>query len=58
MYHPDGGNIALTARSDRSTTASWNGLLEPRDLHALAVEDFEVIDHGPPIELTYDCVRN
>jgi serine/threonine-protein kinase len=58
MYHADGGNIALTAQSDRHTTASWDGLLGPHDLAALAVEDFEVIDHGPPIELTYDCVRN
>ena len=58
MYHADGGNIALTAQSDRYTTAKWAGLLEPRDLSALEVEDFEVIDHGAPIELTYDCVRN
>jgi serine/threonine-protein kinase len=58
MYHADGGNIALTARSDRHTTATWDGLLDPHDLGLLAVEDFEVIDHGPPIELTYDCVRN
>jgi serine/threonine-protein kinase len=57
MYHADGGNIALTAASDRRTTAKWDGLLEPRDLSDLAVEDFDVIDHGPPIELTYDCVR-
>ncbi|MBK9033119.1 MAG: hypothetical protein IPL61_17925 [Myxococcales bacterium] len=58
MYHADGGNIALTAQSDRYTTAQWTGLLEPRDLAALTVEDFDVIDHGPPIELTLDCVRN
>ena len=57
MYHADGGNIALTAQSDRHTTATWDGLLGPRDLAALDVEDFEVIDHGPPIPLTYDCVR-
>ncbi len=57
MYHADGGNIALTAQSDRYTTAKWDGLLGPRDLAALQVEDFEVIDHGPPIELTLDCVR-
>jgi serine/threonine-protein kinase len=36
MYHADGGNIALTARSDRYTTAKWDGLLEPRDLADLA----------------------
>ncbi len=57
MYHADGGNIALTAQSDRFTTAKWDGLLEPRDLAALDVEDFEVIDHGAPVYVTYDCVR-
>jgi serine/threonine-protein kinase len=57
MYHADGGNIALTAQSDRHTTAKWDGLLEPRDLQALDVEDFEVIDHGAMIPLTYDCAR-
>jgi serine/threonine-protein kinase len=57
MYHADGGNIALTAQSDRHTTAKWDGLLGPRDLAALDVEDFEVVDHGAPIELTFDCVR-
>lgn len=57
MYHADGGNIALTAQSDRHTTAKWEGLLGPRDLAALDVEDFEVIEHGSSIALTYDCVR-
>jgi len=57
MYHADGGNIALTAQSDRYTTAKWDGLLGPRDLADLAVEDFDVIDHGPQVPLTLDCVR-
>ena len=57
MYHADGGNIALTAQSDKYTTAKWDGLLGPRDLGALRVEDFEVIDHGPMITLNYDCMR-
>jgi len=57
MALADGGNVALTARSDRFTAASWAGLLEPRDLEDLQPTDFEVIDTGPPIELTYDCVR-
>ena len=57
MYHADGGNIALTAASDRHTTAKWSGLLAPRDLAALKVTDFEVIDHGAPIALTFDCAR-
>jgi len=57
MYHADGGNIALTAATDRYTTAKWDGLLEAKDLSDLAVEDFEVMDHGATIELTLDCVR-
>jgi serine/threonine-protein kinase len=57
MYHADGGNIALTAQSDRHTVAKWSGLLGSKDLAALRVEDFEVIDHGAPIALGDDCVR-
>jgi hypothetical protein len=57
MYHADGGNIALTAQSDKYSTTKWDGLLDPHDLVALTVSDFEVIDHGPPIDLTLDCNR-
>ena len=57
MFHADGGNIALTAASDRRTTAKWDGLLAPRDLSMLEVEDFDVIDHGASIALTFDCMR-
>ena len=57
MYHADGGQIALTAQSDVGTTAKWDGLLGPRDLASLKVEDFEVIDHGAMIDLTFDCTR-
>lgn len=57
MYHSDGGNIALTAASDRYTTAKWDGLLDAHDLASLTVDDFEVIDHGASIPVTNDCVR-
>ncbi len=57
MYHADGGNIALTAQSDRHTTAKWSGLLGSHDLAALKVTDFEVIDHGAMIPITNDCHR-
>ncbi len=57
MYHADGGEIALTAASDRYTTAKWPGLLDTHDLEAIAVEDFEVIDHGSMIPLTNQCTR-
>jgi serine/threonine-protein kinase len=57
MYHADGGNIALTAASDKNTAAKWAGLLGPRDLQALKVEDFEVVDHGAAKPFGYNCVR-
>ena len=46
MFLADGGQIALTAQSDRYTTAKWADLIAPQDLVALRPIDFEVIDHG------------
>lgn len=57
MYHADGGEYALTAASDRFTTAKWDGLLAEDDLAALTVEDFEIIDHGGMHDITNDCMR-
>jgi serine/threonine-protein kinase len=57
MYHADGGDYALTAVSDRYSTAKWAGVLKEDDLNELLVEDFEVVDHGPKIEITNDCMR-
>ncbi len=55
----DGGNIALTAQSDRFTTAGWDDLgIDTHSLAGLQVADFEIIDTGPTIALTYDCVRS
>jgi len=58
MLLADGGEIALTARSDRSTAAKWQGLLDVDSLAALGPSDFEMVDGGARIPLTYDCVRN
>ncbi|HEY3446239.1 MAG TPA: hypothetical protein VGK67_07730 [Myxococcales bacterium] len=58
MFLADGGNIALTARSDRTTTAKWDGLLAPRDLQALKVTDFEMVSHGAWLTWSGDCIRN
>jgi hypothetical protein len=57
MFLADGGNIALTAQADTATTAKWDGLLGPRDLGAIKVSDFEMIDGGSRVPLTLDCVR-
>lgn len=53
----DAGTIALTAQSDRFTTAKWSGLLGPHDLRPLLVTDFEMVAAGPRINYTGDCVR-
>lgn len=58
MLLADGGQVALTARSDRFTRAKWAGLLGPLDLQALRPRDFEMIAAGERIPLTNDCVRN
>jgi serine/threonine-protein kinase len=57
MYHADRGEIALTAQGDRHTAAKWSGLLAPRDLAALRIEDFEVVHHGDRIATTFRCER-
>jgi serine/threonine-protein kinase len=58
MYMADGGNIALTAQADVVGCATWAEVdLGPQDLNVLKATDFEVIDHGPTIPVTYDCQR-
>jgi len=55
----DGGNIALTARNDRFSQHKWSEVaIDSFSLQSLQVTDFEVIDTGPTIDLTYDCFRN
>jgi serine/threonine-protein kinase len=57
MALADGGNIALTGQSDKFTTKKWNGLLSASDLTMLKPTDFEVVQTGEPIPLTFDCTR-
>jgi cellulose synthase/poly-beta-1,6-N-acetylglucosamine synthase-like glycosyltransferase len=59
MFLSDGGNIALTAQSDQDTKAKYADMdFDSHSLRALKVTDFEVVDGGPPIHLTDNCVRN
>lgn len=53
----DGGNVALTARSDRFTTTKWAGLLGSRDLDDIEVSDFEMINAGERFNATFNCMR-
>jgi serine/threonine-protein kinase len=57
MVLADGGNIALTARSDRFTTAKWAALLQSTDLQAIQVSDFQMIQTGTHFAETGNCVR-
>jgi hypothetical protein len=59
MILSDGGNIALTAQSDRFTTHKWSEVgVDSHSLTAIQVSDMEVVGMGSTIPLTYDCVRN
>ncbi len=59
MLLADGGNIALTAANDKFTAHKWREVgFGPGDLVTLQVSDFDMIEAGPRIPLTYDCVRN
>ncbi len=69
MVLADGGNIALTAEDDRYNTHKWAELgMDPNNGGArifdqtpgalkVNVSDFAVLDTGPRIAETYDCVR-
>jgi hypothetical protein len=59
LFLSDGGNIALTAQSDRYTTAKWSQVLgsnAPHVLNALAASDFELIKEGQR-QTQGDCKR-
>lgn len=60
----DGGTVALTAESDLYTTTKWADLgIDSRIFDQtpgatdVSITHFEVIDTGPRIAETYDCVR-
>lgn len=59
MLLADGGNIALTATSDRFSPVKWADVgVDSFALSSIQVEDMEVVDMGEPIEWSGDCVRN
>jgi len=57
MFLADAGQIALTARSDRFGSASWEGVLGPRDLADLKVTDFVVVELGEAHAYDGECTR-
>jgi hypothetical protein len=58
MILSDGGNIALTFADDRLSAAKWSNLgIPPQTFNSIRVTDFEVVDLGAEIPLTFNCVR-
>jgi len=58
MILSDGGNIALTFADDRLSTNKWAALgIDTFSFTSVAVNDFEVVDLGAEIPLTFNCVR-
>lgn len=59
MFLSDGGSIALTGQSDRFSPVKWEDVgVDSFSLTAIQVTDMEVVDMGPPIEWSGECVRN
>jgi serine/threonine-protein kinase len=61
MYLSDGGNIPLMVQSDQFTQHKWADAdlgLDSHSLFGIAPTDFDVVELGPIVDLTYDCVRN
>lgn len=58
MILSDGGNIALTFADDRLSAAKWVALgIDSHTFNSIGVGNFDVVDLGAEIPLTYDCVR-
>ena len=59
MLLADGGEVPLTFSDDRTSSAKWADLGIASDtFSAITPEAFEVVELGPDVPLTYDCVRN
>ncbi len=58
MILSDGGNVALTFADDRLSAGKWATLgVTASTFDPVQVSDFEVVDLGAEIPLTFNCVR-
>ncbi len=59
MLLSDGGEIALTFADDRTSAAKWVDLgIDAQTFAGIGVDQFDVVELGPEIGLTYECKRN
>jgi serine/threonine-protein kinase len=59
MFLSDGGGVPLSAELDDFTTHKWDADLsmDSHSLFGIRPTDFEVVEAGDPMTVTYDCVR-
>lgn len=57
MIVADTGMFTLIAQDDRFTTAKWGTTATTRDLDAIHINAFEVIDTGPNVQPAQACFR-
>lgn len=60
MFLSDGGGIPLTAEADYYTTHKWSDAdvnIDSHSLFGIKPTDFDVVETGDPMTVTYDCVR-
>ena len=57
MFLADGGNIALTAQSDKDTVTKYADIgFDTHSLWPIQVSDFEVLELGKPLPVSRNCV--
>ncbi|MEO5624877.1 MAG: hypothetical protein ABIQ70_02570 [Dokdonella sp.] len=60
MFLSDGGGIPLTAEADNFTTHKWADVdvgIDSHSLFGIRPTDFDVVEAGDLMTVTYDCVR-
>lgn len=59
MLLADGGQVPLTFADDRTSTKKWADLgIDAQTFGGITADQFEVVNLGSEIKLTYECVRN
>jgi hypothetical protein len=53
MYMADGGSLFISGTADLASVSGFSAGV----VSAIKASDFEVLDSGAPIALTYDCNR-
>ena len=55
----DGGQVPLTFADDRTSAKKWSELgIDAQSFSGISVDQFEVVELGNEVNLTYECVRN